>query len=111
VFTPPSLSTGTAEQRTVNSDPTDPDSDNDGLRDGPEYASTGDPRQDTDLDGVADLDEYALYASKLYHADGDGDSLDASGNRDPSLFDGQEVNRLQTSPADTDTDGDSFTDL
>jgi Pentapeptide repeats (8 copies) len=69
------------------------------------------PRQDTDLDGVADLDEYALYASKLYHADGDGDSLDASGNRDPSLFDGQEVNRLQTSPADTDTDGDSFTDL
>ncbi len=114
------------EEATYGTNPNDPDTDDDGLQDGPEVKTHGtDPtRPDTDNDGredgeevngpptsnplVADTDgdglndglEVKTYGSNPNVADSDGDTLP----------DGAEVNTYGTSPTKADTDGGSVND-
>jgi len=83
-------------------DPTDPDSDADGLTDGEEVLTYGtDPRRtDTDGDGLGDRDEIQVYLTSPLSSDTDGDTLD----------DGVEINTLGTNPNASDSDGDGMAD-
>jgi hypothetical protein len=89
-------------EQDAESDPNDPDTDDDGLTDGDEANLHGtDPTvADTDGDGLTDGDEVNLHGSDPTVTDTDGDGLE----------DGEEVNVLGTDPADDDTDGDGLTD-
>ena len=85
-------------------DPTDADSDNDGMPDGWEYfyglnpSSGADKYQDLDGDGLVNLGEFNLGSNpRLYDTDGDG------------LPDGQEA-IFGTDPQDVDTDNDGLID-
>jgi hypothetical protein len=79
-----------------------PNSDNDGLKDGLEVNTYGtNPlNADTDDDGLNDGLEVNIYATNPLVADTDGDGL----------TDGAEVNALGTSPLKKDTDGDGLDD-
>lgn len=113
------------EERRIGTDPYNPDTDGDGLRDGDEVRvySTNPLEKDTDNDGLTDGDEVNVYKTKPTNADTDGDGLndgaevttyktnpmnpDTDGD---SLNDGDEVNTYKTSPTNKDTDGDALTD-
>jgi hypothetical protein len=100
------------EARHVDSDPGNPDTDDDGLADGHERRIQSDPRRtDTDGDGLIDFDEVNAYASVPNSVDSDSDSRGP--NRDetprPTLFDGEEVAR-GSSPLLDDTDADGILD-
>ncbi|MBN1267946.1 MAG: PEGA domain-containing protein [Kiritimatiellae bacterium] len=91
---------------TVNSpDPTDPDTDGDGMPDGWEIVNDlnpvdpSDAALDADLDGLSNLDEY-LWGTDPHSTDSDGDGL----------TDGDEVNTHGTDPALPDTDLDGLDD-
>ena len=111
VTTPQALSgDGKGAERDVASDPTEKDSDGDGVIDGDEFQQSSDPNQnDTDRDGVSDEDEFVTFRSSLFHADSDGDAVSGS-ERDTDLFDGAEARRWRTSLRDPDTDGDGVGD-
>ena len=85
--------------------PNDPDSDEDGLKDGAEVSEyKTDPKSsDTDNDGITDGDEISGengFVTLPNSADSDGDGLK----------DGDEVKNYSTDPLKTDTDGDGSDD-
>ncbi|MBL9171580.1 MAG: hypothetical protein JNN07_27865 [Verrucomicrobiales bacterium] len=83
-------------------DPNNPDSDGDGLRDGDEVRFyRTDPRNlDTDRDSLSDFDELRNWRSNPLVADSDSDGLS----------DGDEVFTHRTDPTKSDSDGDGFSD-
>ncbi|HET6513247.1 MAG TPA: OmpA family protein [Candidatus Kapabacteria bacterium] len=91
-----------AEVNDHSTNPLNSDSDNDGLKDGAEInehaTNANDP--DTDKDGLRDGDEINKYRTKATNADTDGDNLK----------DGDEVTRHSTDPLKADTDGDNLAD-
>ena len=119
---------GRRDEAAQGTDPHQPDTDGDGLRDGfevryglapldprdgqadpdgdgltnvQEQAAGTDPRQpDTDEDGLTDGDEVRVYGTDPTRADTDGDGL----------TDGDEVLLYDTDPRDPDSDGDGVRD-
>ena len=113
-----------AELEEYNTDPTDPDGDSDGLRDGQEVTLGTDPADpDTDGDGLSDAAEVNEYGTDPTDPDTDDDGLgDAAevnehgtdptnpDTDDDGLTDGAEVDEHGTDPTDPDTDDDDLTD-
>lgn len=113
------------EELELGTDPNNPDTDGDGLKDGAEVKQYGtDPRKvDTDGDGLSDGDEVLKYKTNPLKVDTDGDGLsdydeimkyktdplnaDTDGD---GLKDGEEINMFKTDPLKADTDGDGLTD-
>ena len=91
-----------AEVKQYNTDPKNADSDGDGLKDGEEVMNykTNPNKADTDGDGLNDYDELMKYKTDPLNADTDGDGLK----------DGQEINQTKTNPTMADTDGDGLND-
>jgi len=90
-----------AELEEYNTDPTDPDGDSDGLRDGQEVTLGTDPTDpDTDGDGLGDAAEVNEYGTDPTDPDTDDDGL----------TDGEEVDEYGTDPMDSDTNGDGLDD-
>jgi outer membrane protein OmpA-like peptidoglycan-associated protein len=90
------------EERRYGTDPKNPDTDSDGLKDGEEVKRyrTNPLRSDTDGDGLTDGDEVLKYKTNPTKSDTDGDGLS----------DGDEVLRYKTDPLKVDTDGDMLSD-
>ena len=98
---------GRTEEKTVTSDPREPDTNGDGIGDKECRDRRLDPRAlngDTDGDGLSDKEELEVWQSSPNKVDTDRDSDGIS-----ELFDGIEA-RNGTSPAMDDTDGDSLND-
>ncbi len=109
----------------LGTDPNNPDTDGDGLKDGEEVNDykTDPLKPDTDGDGLKDGDEVNLHKTDPLKPDTDGDNLrdgdeikkhrtnptkaDSDGD---GLNDGSEVNTHKTDPMRSDTDGDGLTD-
>jgi hypothetical protein len=83
-------------------DPTNPDTDGDGLKDGAEVNThqTDPNNPDTDGDGLTDGREVNTTRTNPTKADTDADGL----------TDGREVNTTRTNPTKADTDADGLTD-
>lgn len=92
----------TREEKAICTDPYNPDTDGDGLRDGEEVRKhkTDPCNPDTDGDELSDGDEVLKYLTDPFRVDTDGDAL----------MDGDEVLRYRTDPLRVDTDGDTLTD-
>lgn len=90
------------QEERFGTDPHNPDSDNDGLKDGEEVNryKTDPLKPDTDGDGLTDGDEVMKYRTDPTLTDTDGDGLS----------DGVEINKDGTDPLKIDTDGDTLTD-
>jgi outer membrane protein OmpA-like peptidoglycan-associated protein len=90
------------EERGYGTNPLNPDTDGDGLRDGEEVRKylTDPLNPDTDGDGLTDGDEVMKHRTDPLKLDTDGDGLG----------DGDEVLRYRTDPLKVDTDGDGLTD-
>ncbi len=90
------------EEKQIGTDPNNPDTDGDGLKDGEEvHIYHTDPlKWDTDGDGLSDGDEVLKYHTDPLKYDTDGDGLS----------DGEEVLKYHTDPLNKDTDGDGLTD-
>lgn len=86
----------------IGTDPLNPDSDGDGLKDGDEALKykTNPLKVDTDEDGLTDYDEVMKYSTDPTKADTDGEGLK----------DGEEILKYKTSPLNPDTDGDGLSD-
>lgn len=112
------------QEKSIGSDPRNPDTDGDGLLDGAEVNTHhSDPlKQDTDEDNLSDFDEVMKYTTSPINPDTDADGLkdgeeiarktdpknpDTDGDR---LLDGDEVKKYETDPLDPDTDGDGLSD-
>jgi outer membrane protein OmpA-like peptidoglycan-associated protein len=89
-------------EKEIGTDPNNPDSDGDGLKDGEEYLTykTDPLKADTDGDGLNDGDEVFKYKTDPLKADTDGDGLK----------DGDEILKFSTDPLKADTDGDGLND-
>ena len=89
-------------ENTYLTDPNNPDTDGDGLRDGEEVKSfrTDPARADTDSDGLSDFEELRRFRTNPLLPDTDGDGL----------TDAEEIFVYQTDPLRTDTDGDGYPD-
>ncbi len=112
-------------ETTIASDPSNPDTDDDGLGDLEEFQNKSDPTlADTDGDGLTDGEEVHRWRTAATSVDTDHDSRGPEGNRppNPALFDGAELHidpndetrsagLLATSPTLDDTDGDGRTDF
>ncbi len=113
------------EEQLLGTDPTNPDSDQDGLVDGEEvFIFQTDPlSQDTDGDQLLDSEEVFGTNTDPLNPDTDQDGLPDGvevfiTGTDPlqpdtdldGLLDGQEVGPLATSPLNPDTDGDGLLD-
>ncbi|MCL7414089.1 MAG: hypothetical protein M8353_10835, partial [ANME-2 cluster archaeon] len=94
---------------TIQTDPNNPDSDNDNLPDGLEmgirkedyYIHVSDPtKTDSDGDELNDDEERAFGTSPLFDRDSDNDGL----------WDGEEVHILDTNPASPDSNGNGVWD-
>jgi outer membrane protein OmpA-like peptidoglycan-associated protein len=92
----------TKEEKQIKTDPRNPDTDGDGLKDGEEVNQykTNPLNPDTDGDGLKDGDEVKIYRTDPNNPDTDGDGLK----------DGEEVLQYKTDPLNPDTDGDGCTD-
>jgi hypothetical protein len=116
---------GNRRELTIGTDHTVPDTDGDGLDDGPEVNTyeTDPTDTDTDGDGLADGVEVNDQGTNPTEMDTDGDGLDdgvevtthgtdptSTDTDDDGLADGPEVNVHQTSPTKADTDGDGLDD-
>ena len=116
---------GKCDEKLIGTDPNNPDTDGDGLKDGEEYLTyrTDPLKADTDGDGLTDGDEVLKYKTDPLKVDTDGDGL-SDGDEvmkyktDPlkvdtdgdGLNDGDEVMKYKTNPLKADTDGDGLTD-
>ncbi len=91
-----------AREALLGTDPLNPDTDGDRLRDGEEVLQYGtDPlRSNTDRDGLSDWAEIAIHGTDPLLADTDGDGLS----------DGEEKKNLGTDPLLADTDGGGSAD-
>ena len=91
-----------SKEREIGTDPYNPDTDGDGLKDGEEVLTylTNPLNADTDMDGLKDGEEVFSYKTDPLNADTDNDGLK----------DGEEVLRYKTNPLKIDTDGDGLTD-
>ncbi len=89
-------------EKSLGTDPKNPDTDGDGLNDGEEYNQfkTDPLKADTDGDGLKDGEEVLSYKTDATKADTDGDGLK----------DGEEVKSHHTNPLQADTDGDGLND-
>lgn len=88
------------ERRQYKTDPDNPDTDGDGLRDGEEITRGTSPLfADTDADGLTDGDEVRLRGTDPLRKDSDGDGLGD-----------QEEVVLGTNPARADSDNDGLND-
>jgi outer membrane protein OmpA-like peptidoglycan-associated protein len=114
-----------AEERRYGTDPKNPDTDGDGLKDGDEVHlyRTNPLKYDTDGDGLSDGEEIQKYHTDPLKADTDGDGLsdseeilqyhtnplkpDTDGD---GLMDGDEVHLYHTDPLKSDTDNDGLSD-
>ncbi|MDX9791373.1 MAG: OmpA family protein [Candidatus Kapabacteria bacterium] len=113
-----------AREKEIGTDPYNPDSDGDGLKDGDEvYNYYTDPlKPDTDDDGLGDYDEIYTYKTSPVKSDSDSDGLndgeEIARKTDPlnadtdgdGLLDGDEVKNYQTDPLNKDTDDDGLID-
>src|SRR3989339_201254 len=111
-------------ERELGTDPHNPDTDGDGLKDGEEVNDyhTNPKNPDTDGDGLTDYDEPMKYKTSNVKADTDADGVndgeEITRGIDPlnpatdgdKLIDGDEVNKYTTNPLDADTDGDELSD-
>ena len=112
-------------EKTIGTDPLNPDTDGDGLTDGAEVNShkTDPLKADTDGDRLTDGAEVNTHGTNPTNPDSDGDSLTDGAevnqhktnplNKDTDgegLSDGDEVNRYKTNPTKADTDGDLLSD-
>ncbi len=90
------------EERQLGTDPRNPDTDGDGLKDGEEVHTykTNPLNPDTDGDGLKDGEEVFTYKTNPLNPDTDGDGLS----------DGEEVLTYKTNPLNPDTDGDGLSD-
>jgi len=90
------------EEVKLGTDPRNPDTDGDGLRDGAEVRRyhTDPLNKDTDGDGLNDGEEVFTFRTDPLNKDTDGDGL----------TDGDEVHTYHTDPLNKDTDGDGCTD-
>lgn len=90
------------DEKKVGTDPYNPDTDGDGLKDGEEvYIYNTNPLdKDTDHDGLTDYQEVFTYRTNPLNPDTDNDGL----------LDGEEVNLHKTDPLNADTDGDGLKD-
>jgi outer membrane protein OmpA-like peptidoglycan-associated protein len=86
----------------IGTDPENPDTDGDGLKDGEEVNKykTDPLNPDSDGDQLKDGEEVHKYKTDPLNPDTDGDTLK----------DGQEVITYKTDPLSADTDGDTLTD-
>jgi outer membrane protein OmpA-like peptidoglycan-associated protein len=113
------------QERLYGTDPYNPDTDGDGLKDGEEiYKYRTDPlNPDTDGDGISDGDEVLVYRTDPKKSDTDDDGLNdgeevLTYHTDPlradtdgdGLSDGDEVKKYHTNPLKIDTDGDGLSD-
>ena len=113
------------EEEEIGTDPNNPDSDGDGLKDGAEFKqyNTDPLNQDSDRDGLNDGDEVMKHKTNPNKPDTDNDGLNdydevKSQNTDPlvadtdndGLNDGDEVNKYKTDPLNSDTDKDGLSD-
>ena len=112
------------EEESIGSDPRNPDTDGDGLMDGPEvntyYSSP--LKRDSDEDNLSDFDEVMEYKTAPGNPDTDADGLkdgeeiarktdpNDSDSDDDRLLDGDEVIKHETDPLNKDTDGDTLID-
>lgn len=88
------------ERRQYRTDPDNPDTDGDGLRDGEEIARGTSPLfADTDGDGLSDGDEVRVHGTDPLRKDTDGDGL---GDQEEIL--------MGTNPTRADTDNDGLND-
>lgn len=90
------------EERQLGTDPRNPDTDGEGLRDGEEVKTykTNPLNKDTDDDGLNDREELFTYRTDPLRKDTDGDGLG----------DGEEVLTYKTNPLNKDSDADGLTD-
>ena len=90
------------EEKLLGTDPKNPDTDGDGLKDGEEVNKykTDPLKADTDGDGLTDGDEVMKYKTDPLKADTDGDGLN----------DNDELMKYKTDPLKADTDGDGLKD-
>jgi len=116
---------GKCDEEKFGTDPDNPDTDGDGLKDGEEVNTylTNPLNPDTDGDGLKDGEEVLKYKTDPNKADTDGDGLKdgeevntyktdplvADTDKD-GLKDGDEVLQYKTDPLKADTDGDSLSD-
>lgn len=113
------------EEKEIGTDPDNPDTDGDGLKDGAEVRThfTNPRNPDTDGDSLKDGDEVNVYKTDPLKADTDADGLNdydevVTYKTDPlvkdtdgdKLSDGSEVTEYHTDPLKPDTDGDTLTD-
>lgn len=113
------------EEKLLKTDPKNPDTDGDGLKDGEEVNKykTDPLKADTDGDGLSDGDEVNKYKTDPLKADTDGDGLSDKDElmqykTDPlkadtdgdGLNDGEELNKTKTDPLKADSDGDGLND-
>ncbi len=113
-----------SREREIGTDPNNPDTDGDGLKDGEEVFTyfTNPLSPDTDGDNLNDYDEVFKYKTNPTLADTDLDGLndgeeivrktnpllaDTDGD---GLLDGDEVNKYKTNPLKTDSDDDGLND-
>lgn len=89
-------------EKELGTDPKNPDTDSDGLRDGAEVNQhkTDPLKADSDVDGLNDGDEVNRFKTNPLLADSDADGLN----------DGDEVTRFKTNPLLADTDADGLND-
>src|SRR3989339_109064 len=90
------------EEKLLGTDPKNPDTDGDGLKDGEEVTKykTDPLKADTDSDGLSDYAELITNKTDPLKADTDGDGLK----------DCEEVTKYKTDPLKADTDGDGLKD-
>ncbi|OGU41321.1 MAG: hypothetical protein A2315_07930 [Ignavibacteria bacterium RIFOXYB2_FULL_35_12] len=113
------------EEKLLGTDPKNPDTDGDGLKDGEEVTKykTDPLKVDTDGDRLNDGDEVLKYKTDPLKADTDSDGLSdyaelITNKTDPlkadtdgdGLKDGEEVTKYKTDPLKADTDGDGLKD-
>lgn len=90
------------QEESLGTNPKNPDSDADGLKDGQEVNKyqTNPLQPDTDLDGLSDSDEIFKHHTNPLLADTDTDDL----------TDFEEINKYKTDPLIKDSDNDGLTD-
>ncbi len=113
-----------SREKEIGTDPRNPDTDGDGLKDGEEVKEyyTNPLAPDTENDGLNDYDEIFKYQTSPVKPDSDSDGLndgeEVARNTNPNksdsdndkLLDGDEVKKYETDPLNSDTDSDGLLD-